>query len=999
MLEGLFEGTLSADRRTELEHHLDACERCSATVAELARLFGSATWGPGSNASNHDTPPSSGAAHEHGEPPAEFGRYRLGRRLGAGGMGMVFEAEDRELDRRVALKLLYSDPRGDVEQTRARLVREARAMARIAHPNVVAVYDVGRIGEQVFLAMELVEGCTLTKWLTGKRSRADILAAFVMAGRGLAAAHAAELVHRDFKPDNVLVGADGRVRVTDFGLALATQVASETEVSPATTDLRASTQILTKRGAIVGTPAYMAPEQWRGQPADARSDQFSFCVALYEALFGMRPFAGDTVHTLARAVLDDRPRSPPRKVSSWLLAALMHGLARDPAARFPNIGELLDVLERDRSKPRRVLAAVAATGLVSTAAVGMFAWVTSGSELEGRASVSAETPAPATAKTQPRDSCDAAAEHARGRWTNARREALEAHVGAMDHGEALTAALMPVLDAWVADWSTQAKRLCDPATGLDHREARSRCLDAALARFDAMVLRAGELYGFEVASALATAAYRLPELARCDHDGWLSLTPAPPPTELAGKAALVGKDLAALEAHIDLEQWVSARSEAAAVVATSEDLGYAPLLAEAKLAQGRLDALVGETDLAIVSLEAAAEIAELAGHERVLGLAALALVEQRGAQLRFEIAKRWLRVASALAERLDDAGLRGRTLLAEARMLAVMAEHRDALDKLGEAEAALREVFAEQHPIFVELELARADAALATADLHVAKRAAEGAERLAVASLGPAALDTARAKAARARVALASHDLREAEELATAASRIPGVGRSRRHDLDRGRTLGLLGDIALARGDLAAALERYEDAETYLYAAPESALPLLWQAAALLRRGEIEAGLALADAGGARLDEVWTKDDLRRLDLLRFVGLAALEAGELDRARTDLERAVALIDEAIGFGPRLARAKADLGMLERAAGHPREALTLLDRSYVGMVAGIGQRHPELVEVTLTRADLAWELDQRDYAARLYGNLHARLLALRGPDDPATLRAAARVADE
>src|SRR5205814_3700317 len=225
--------------------------------------------------------------------PGELvGRYRILHVLGSGGMGVVYAAFDPELQRQVALKLVRNEGAGVDDELRTRLTREAQAMARVRHPNVITVFDVGSWCGQLFVAMEAIDGSTLSTWLEVQpRSVAEILQVLHAAGRGLAAAHAAGLVHRDFKPDNVLIGADGRVCVTDFGLAR--PVTMREPSSPSHDgDTEPWTLALTQAGTAVGTPAYMAPEQMRGDTADERADQFSFCVALFEALYGVRPFAG-----------------------------------------------------------------------------------------------------------------------------------------------------------------------------------------------------------------------------------------------------------------------------------------------------------------------------------------------------------------------------------------------------------------------------------------------------------------------------------------------------------------------------------------------------------------------------------------------------------------------------------------------------------------------------------------------------------------------------------
>src|SRR5262245_38853464 len=223
------------------------------------------------------------------------GRYLVLSSLGAGGMGVVFAAYDPQLDRKIALKLLRSGLAGSSKDARTRLQREAQAIAQLSHPNVVSVYDVGTTTDgDLYIAMEFVEGDTLTTWLKKyPRTWREIIDVFLQAARGLFAAHSVGLLHRDFKPDNVLVGGDGRVRVTDFGLARSV-ITPEEAVRPGSSGPSALNAELTATGTVLGTPRYMAPEQLTGPDIDARADQFSFCVALYEALWGVHPLPGAT---------------------------------------------------------------------------------------------------------------------------------------------------------------------------------------------------------------------------------------------------------------------------------------------------------------------------------------------------------------------------------------------------------------------------------------------------------------------------------------------------------------------------------------------------------------------------------------------------------------------------------------------------------------------------------------------------------------------------------
>lgn len=296
-----------------------------------------------------------------------IGRYDVVRRIGAGGMGTVYVAHDADLDRRVALKLLRPDRHHGAQ----RMLQEARALARLASPHVVAIHEVGTHEGLVYLAMELVQGRTLRQWLQEARPRHEIFDVFLQAAKGLQAAHAARLVHRDVKPDNLLIGDDRRVRVVDFGLAKA---GDERENTPAPAAVpTADTVALTVSGALLGTPAYMAPEQFLGAAVDARTDVFAFCVMLFETLEAQRPFDGDDVPTLARAVVHGRARRCEAAGVPAALARLIdRGLSRQPRDRPATLTPYVEALEAvlvatPRRSARRVVLMVGVTALSGAA--------------------------------------------------------------------------------------------------------------------------------------------------------------------------------------------------------------------------------------------------------------------------------------------------------------------------------------------------------------------------------------------------------------------------------------------------------------------------------------------------------------------------------------------------------------------------------------------------------------------------------------------------------
>ena len=326
------------------------------------------------------------SAIRHG---SKVGRFVVVAELGSGGMGVVYAAHDRELDRQVALKVMRGAAEDD--EDRIRMLREGQAMARVTHPNVITVFEVGTEGGIVFLAQELLDGGTLGQWLEKTRAHAEIIDKFVAAGRGLAAAHAAGLGHRDFKPDNVLLGKDGRVRVADFGLARtvgsftdAAMLATAPGGGPPRTDVdvtRSPMSQLTRTGAVMGTPMFMAPEQHEGRRADERSDQFAFCVALYHALYGDWPYEGKTSVALADNVINGVMKPPPKtaKVPARLRKILLRGLATNATERFPSMEALLAELAAPPPRSRK-RTAIAIAALVVVAGAGAAVYLTLGTK-------------------------------------------------------------------------------------------------------------------------------------------------------------------------------------------------------------------------------------------------------------------------------------------------------------------------------------------------------------------------------------------------------------------------------------------------------------------------------------------------------------------------------------------------------------------------------------------------------------------------------------------
>lgn len=515
-------------------------------------------------------------------------------------MGRVYTAFDPDLDRRVALKVVR--PRED--ESPADLSREARVLAKIEHPNVATIFDVGFWQDHLFIAMERVEGGDLEAWLETPRTTADILEVLVAAGRGLQAAHERSVVHRDFKPSNVLVGDDGRVRVADFGLA---RLASAEAQAPSPGDSMRG--IFDSQLSVAGTPVYMAPELVEGASSTARSDQYAFCVTAHWGLSGRLPSEGSTTTLPVRAEVR---------------RAIARGLSRDPEQRFPSMAALLDAL--DRPKRRRRLWFVGGTG------VGL---------LGGLAGATLAAPSD-------EDECAQRVTAWRERHSQSRREALRETLASAAVPYALSSAerTSAALEAFASEWTEAFGESC----GVDSRALE--CLEAQGVQHDAL-WSALEHAGADGVEHAVMATARLPRPRRCTSDD------VPPPSPSMPALADDRDAAAEIREHIELSdafrqtaQYDDARGEADAAVEAATALGHPPLLADALLLRGLTQSDAGDLEAAQATLEEAAATAWQAGHDEA-ALAAVAGLLWAVGQSRGDLAAAevWLKIGRATAQR------------------------------------------------------------------------------------------------------------------------------------------------------------------------------------------------------------------------------------------------------------------------------------------------------------------------------------------------------------
>ncbi|MCE9573801.1 MAG: serine/threonine-protein kinase [Deltaproteobacteria bacterium] len=592
--------------------------------------------------------------------------YVITSQLGAGGMGVVYLARDRQLGREVAIKL---HARADDGDGTARLLREARAMATLTHPNVATIYEVGTHEGHLFIAMAYLDGGTARTWLAAQpRTWREIVALYIAAGRGLVAAHRAGMVHRDFKPDNVLLGKDGQVRVADFGLA---RLGTEAIAAHEAEDAEASTVTMT--GVVLGTPLYMSPEQRRGKVGPA-ADQFAFCVALWEALAGAPPFAGATTGEIDEAVRAQRfqPPTAGRVVPAHLRKALSRGLAVDPEARFPSMEALLDALARDPARTRTR----AALALVAVAAVGGGAY----------AMMSGSRTAPAPVVVAPVDPC--AEDRLATLWTDQRKEAIEAALASQGPaGVDASHIIGATIQAYVDQWSASRNTTCKTAAGSE-RTRRLACFDGLVDRAGALfdVLQVPNRFGPRLA---ATAVNELPLPASCAGNAAPFPSPPDPTTARGAEAARALIDLGFARYAVNFGD--KGLGPALAALVRADLLGWRPLQAEAHALFADILFNDRQAGAARSHYEVAYEHATASDHPAARAVAAaklsmtqddpaaaeiwtqraLALLERARPVTRLEVSTR-----NSYGGRLDDLGRSAEAIVQHQRALDVLTELR-----------------------------------------------------------------------------------------------------------------------------------------------------------------------------------------------------------------------------------------------------------------------------------------------------------------------------------
>ena len=636
--------------------------------------------------------------------PGRIGRYVVLEVLGVGGMGVVCSAYDPKLDRRVALKLLRGVGSNEARSTagQARLVREAQALAKLSHPNIITVHDVDSADGKFFMAMEYVEGQTIREWLVAReRTWQEILGVFVAAGRGLAAAHDAGLTHRDFKPSNVLIGEDGRVRVLDFGLATTggegvEEFAEMMAAAPKTFDDESSAVMdvidstggkkLTMAGKSVGTPGYMAPEQHMGLPVEAASDQFGFGVSLFEALYSQMPFEETSGDGGFWALVEGPPLEVPKDsaVPLWVYKVVQRSLEREPGDRWPSMNAMLAALQADPARRRRRIY----LGVAAAAFVGLSAWGV------------------AVAMTPDETLCAGARDRLTGIWDAPTQDAVYAAFTATDkpYADDAWAGVSRVLDGYADSWVGKHEEVCEAThvRGMQSEQlldVRMACLERGRSELRALTEVFVDADADVVVKSVA-ATHKLTDLEPC-----LEIREIPSRNALPDDPD-ARKKIDAVLGDVDRAkaQWLAGRYEEAVATATQAaetagSVGHTPTHCEALQTLGVSQEKGRKPNKARASLEAAIECAAGAGAANVEANAWVHLLYLLGRELgQPETALALRLVAETAIERAGgDIEQRATIALYLAVTLSELGRHEEAAKKANEAVDLHVEGRGEQH--------------------------------------------------------------------------------------------------------------------------------------------------------------------------------------------------------------------------------------------------------------------------------------------------------------
>jgi tetratricopeptide (TPR) repeat protein/predicted Ser/Thr protein kinase len=885
------------------------------------------------------------------------GRYVLLGRLGAGGMGIVFSAYDPELDRKLALKLLRPERRAAPKESAGhrRLLREAQALAKLTHANVITVHDVGEFEGSVFIAMEFIDGHTLSRLRSDpEKSWRRTLDLYVRAGRGLAAAHAAGLIHRDFKPDNVMLGKDGRVVVMDFGLARPAGETYEEDEGPSelagleisTSQASQLSEKLTRTGQLIGTPAYMAPEQHARLPADERTDQYAFCVSLYEGLYGERPFAGDTRNELVSNVAQGIVKDPPKDtdVPAWVRKVVLRGLSVEAPARWPSVADLLAALQRDPTKRwKRGLAMGAAVAVLGGAFAGLSYMQSARAQL-----------------------CAGADTQLEGVWDDDRRqlvrEAFE-NTG-VSYAEGTLSRVEDLLDAHTGAWVDMHVEACE-ATNI-RREQSADLLDLRMGCLQRRIRELDELVGVfaeadaKVVEKAVQAVGNLRPLDRCADLEALTSAVEPPEDEATrDRVAGLRARIARAEALEGAGKFKNALTVAEQVEKGAREVDYAPLHAEALFVFGRLQGLTGKYSAAEQSLSDAVWAARASGHDEYSLRAASQLVSTVGNRLaRPDDAELWVKLARADLRRTKGGDEEEALLLADLAVVRYREGKREeALEHMQQALELMEKIHGPNHPRVAVLYNNLGGVQSGLGKLQESLASNEKALGIRQTVLGPDHPDVATSLSNLGRLLADLGRYDEARDRFEAALRIMDEALGERHSkristlLAIGNTLRFKGEleqsrIALERGLLLTeqtAGEKHPDVATALTNLGET----------LHDQGEFEAALSRFERARKIRDAAFEKKPQHPHHAYSLTGMgrSLIGLGRPRRAIAPLERALSIRETKKGKAGRLAETRFALAQALWETGRDRtRAIELAEKAREGWQPEGKRWEPDLARV-------------------------------------------------